>query len=60
MAECVYWDPVSAQRVWQTQIAIVLCPLDLTNNVPVTSALVRQLGKQRQYPHPIWQDNVMR
>lgn len=46
----VYWDPVSAQRVWQTQIAIVLCPLDLTNNVPVTSALVRQLGKQRQYP----------
>jgi len=35
--------------VWQTQIAIVL-PMDLTNNVPVTSALVRQLGKQRQYP----------
>jgi purine nucleosidase len=26
----VYWDPVSAQRVWQTQIAIVMCPLDLT------------------------------
>ncbi len=46
----VYWDPVSAQRVWQTQIAIVMCPLDLTNNVPVTSDLVRQLGKQRRYP----------
>jgi len=46
----VYWDPISAQRVWQTQISIVLCPLDITNNVPVTSEFVRQLGKQRQYP----------
>ena len=45
-----YWDPVSVQRVWQTQIAIAMCPLDLTNNVPVTSELVRQLGKQRHYP----------
>lgn len=44
-----YWDPVSLQRVWQTQIAIAMCPLDLTNNVPVTSQIVRQLGKQRQY-----------
>lgn len=26
-----------------------MCPLDLTNNVPITSELVRQLGKQRQY-----------
>lgn len=46
----VYWDPVSAERVWQTQIEIVLCPLDITNNVPVTSEFVRQLGKQRLYP----------
>jgi purine nucleosidase len=46
----VYWDPISAQRVWQTQISIVLCPLDITNNVPVTSEFVRQLGKQRRYP----------
>ena len=46
----VYWDPVSAQRVWQTQISIILCPLDITNNVPVTSEFVRQLGKQRLYP----------
>ncbi len=45
-----YWDPISVQRVWQTQIAITMCPLDLTNNVPVTSELVRQLGKQRHYP----------
>jgi purine nucleosidase len=46
----VYWDPVSAQRVWQTQIPIVMCPLDITNNVPVTSEFVRQLAKQRLYP----------
>ena len=45
-----YWDPVAVQRVWQTQLAIVLCPLDLTNNVPVTSQLVTQLGRQRHHP----------
>ena len=46
----VYWDPLAAHRVWQTQIPLIVCPLDLTNNVPVTSEFVRQLTKQRQYP----------
>lgn len=46
----VYWDPFSAARVWQTQIEIIMCPLDLTNNVPVTSELVCQMGRQRHYP----------
>jgi purine nucleosidase len=27
-----------------------MCPLDLTNNVPVTSELVHKIGKQRDYP----------
>lgn len=45
----VYWDPISAHRVWQTQIPIIMCPLDLTNTVPVTSEFVYQLGKQRRY-----------
>ncbi|HAJ60157.1 MAG TPA: nucleoside hydrolase [Cyanobacteria bacterium UBA8543] len=45
-----YWDPLGADRVWQTEISLVLCPLDLTNTVPVTSEFVYQLGKQRQYP----------
>jgi purine nucleosidase len=45
-----YWDPLAAERVWQTQIGILMCPLDLTNQVPVTSELVQQLGKQRRYP----------
>lgn len=46
----VYWDPVSAARVWQTQLEIIMCPLDLTNNVPVTSEIVRKMGQQRHYP----------
>ena len=46
----VYWDAIAADRVWQTQIPIILCPLDLTNTVPVTSEFIRQLAKQRRYP----------
>ncbi|MDZ7958529.1 MAG: nucleoside hydrolase [Aulosira sp. DedQUE10] len=46
----VYWDAVSAARVWESQIEIIMCPLDLTNNVPVTSDLVQKMGKQRNYP----------
>ncbi len=45
-----YWDSVSVARVWQTQIEIIMCPLDLTNNVPVTSEIVRKMGRQRHYP----------
>lgn len=46
----VYWDPFAAARVWDTQIPITICPLDITNNVPVTSAFLKQLGKQYKYP----------
>lgn len=46
----VYWDPIGVHRVWQTQIPIIMCPLDITNTVPVTSEFVRQLSKQRHYP----------
>lgn len=46
----VYWDPIGVHRVWQTQIPIVMCPLDLTNTVPVTSEFVSKLGRQRRYP----------
>ncbi|HLO83819.1 MAG TPA: nucleoside hydrolase [Nostocaceae cyanobacterium] len=46
----VYWDAVSAARVWETEIQIIMCPLDITNNVPVTSELVQKMGKQRHYP----------
>src|SRR5262245_6191608 len=43
----VYWDPPAAHQIWQTRIPIVLCPLDITNHVPVTTELVTQLGRQR-------------
>ena len=46
----VYWDPPAAHQVWQTNIPITLCPLDITNTVKVTSEFVRRLSRQRQYP----------
>ncbi|KST69850.1 nucleoside hydrolase [Mastigocoleus testarum] len=45
-----YWDPISVARVWRSQIEIIMCPLDITNSVPVTSELVQKLGQQRDRP----------
>lgn len=45
-----YWDPPAAARIWQTSIPITLCPLDITNNVPITPAFVQGLGRQRRHP----------
>lgn len=46
----VYWDPPAAYRLWQTTIPITLCPLDITNNVPVTSQFVRTIARNRRHP----------
>ena len=46
----VFWDPLAAQQIWETSIPIILCPLDVTNTVPVTREFIRQLAKQRRYP----------
>jgi purine nucleosidase len=46
----VYWDPPAAARVWQTDIPITICPLDITNNVPVTSEFVRTIARNRRFP----------
>lgn len=46
----VYFDPPAAARLWQTAIPMTLCPLDLTNRVPITSAFVRGLCRRRQHP----------
>lgn len=46
----VYWDPIAAASVWQTEIPVILCPLDITNTVPVTPEFIAQLAKQRRYP----------
>jgi purine nucleosidase len=45
-----YWDSISVERVWQSDIPFIMCPLDLTNTVPVTVEFVRQLAKLRRYP----------
>lgn len=46
----VYWDPPAAARIWATKIPLIICPLDITNHVPITQAFVRRLARQRQYP----------
>lgn len=46
----VYWDPIAADRIWKTAIPITLCPLDITNLVPITQAFLRPLSRQRRYP----------
>lgn len=45
----VYWDPIAAHHIWQTDIPIVMCPLDITNNVPVTVRFMDQLGRQHKH-----------
>ena len=46
----VFWDAIAAKQIWDTNIPLTLCPLDLTNNVPVTTELIRTLAQQRRYP----------
>ena len=46
----VYWDPIGADRVWKTSIPLIICPLDITNNVPITQNFVRRLARQRRFP----------
>ncbi|MGF1589558.1 MAG: nucleoside hydrolase [Pleurocapsa sp.] len=46
----VFWDPIAAKQLWDTNISITLCPLDLTNQIPVTPEFIRDLTKQRRYP----------
>lgn len=45
----VFWDAIAAKKIWDTNIPITLCPLDITNTVPVTPEFIKKLTKQRQY-----------
>lgn len=45
-----YWDPPAVARVWRSGVGIVLCPLDITNHVPVTPEFLDRLARQRRYP----------
>lgn len=46
----IYWDPLAAHRLWQTDIPVTMCPLDITNNVKVTSEFVRTIARNRRHP----------
>lgn len=46
----VYWDPMAATEIWQSDIATVICPLDITDTVPLTAQFMAQLGHQHHYP----------
>jgi len=45
-----YWDPIAIQQVWNTNLPIIMCPLDITQHVPVTPEFIRRLSRQRQHP----------
>lgn len=46
----VFWDPISAARIWETQIPLVICPLDITNDVPITPEFIMALSRRRHNP----------
>jgi purine nucleosidase len=46
-----YWDPIAAHQVWQTSIPIVMCPLDITNNVPLTGEFMDRLAQNYHCPY---------
>lgn len=44
-----YWDPPAVARVWRSKIPITLCPLDVTNRVPVLRPFIEKLSKRGQF-----------
>jgi len=45
----VYWDPVSAQQLFEMELPITLFPLDVTNVVPVNFEFLKELATQVEY-----------
>ncbi|MGH2651478.1 MAG: nucleoside hydrolase [Actinomycetota bacterium] len=45
-----YWDPFAVARVWESTIPVTICPLDLTDHVPVTSDFLLRLSRERRHP----------
>ena len=46
----VFWDAISAKQIWDSAIPLTLCPLNITNTVPVTPEFIKTLTQQRKYP----------
>lgn len=45
----VYWDPISAQQLFEMEVPVTLFPLDVTNVVPVNFEFLKQLATQSDY-----------
>ncbi|CAM9603488.1 unnamed protein product, partial [Hapterophycus canaliculatus] len=46
----IFWDPPAAKRVWDSDLDLVLTPLDATNEIPVTKEMLLRLGRQKDSP----------
>jgi len=46
----VFWDPLAAQQLLTYGLPLTLIPLDVTNQVPVNVAFLRQLAAQASHP----------
>jgi purine nucleosidase len=46
----IYWDPPAAKRVFESNVALTMFPLDVTNTVPVTEEFRQAFGRQYAYP----------
>eukprot|EP00903_Cladosiphon_okamuranus_P005468 g5453.t1 len=42
----IFWDPRAAKRVWDSNLKLVLTPLDATDEVPITKDMLLRLGRQ--------------
>lgn len=45
----VYWDPISAQQLFEMEVPVTLFPLDVTNVVPVNFEFLKALATQSDY-----------
>lgn len=45
----VFWDPISASKLLCYKLSLILIPLDITNNVPVTISFLKKLAMQSSY-----------
>ncbi len=45
-----YWDPPAVYNLWQSNVPITIFPLDVTDQVRVTTEFLHRLARQRKFP----------
>jgi len=45
----VYWDPLSADKLFAMELPLILVPLDITNHVPVQREFLSRLARQAEH-----------